>query len=91
MDAKEKLQIMDAISQNVIDLIQKRQASRVKALDALGNASMENLPDEVKKMREIEAGKIRAVMQEQTDLIEIIQAIFPKVPLEVKGERNKRQ
>jgi predicted amidohydrolase len=59
------------------DMIQKRLNNRVEALNTLESSPMDNLPDEVKKMREIEAGKIRAVMQEQKDLIEIVKILFP--------------
>ncbi len=62
---------MANITQSIIDIIQQRKTSRVKALEALSSSPLDNLSDEVKIMREVEAGKIRSVMQEQTDLIQI--------------------
>ncbi|MGN6438184.1 MAG: hypothetical protein ACTHMM_16710 [Agriterribacter sp.] len=60
------------------DMIQSRLNNRVDALTHLNMVNpLEGIPDEVKKMREIEAGKIRAVMQEQKDLLELIKLLFP--------------
>lgn len=94
MNTEEKIKLMAETSQNVIDIIQKRQASRLKALDALSSSPLDNIPDEVKKMREIEAAKIMAVMQEQSDLIDIVRMLFPKtqtVPLKRKAKAKKEK
>jgi uncharacterized membrane protein len=85
-----KTMIMAETAQHLVEMIQKRVASRLSALNALQSPPLDNIPDEVKKMREIEAGKIRAVMQEQTDLIEIIQMLFPKTTAEAPVVEKKR-
>lgn len=59
------------------DMIQSRLNNRIEALNHLEPSPMDSgIPDEIKKMREIEACKIRAVMQEQKDLIELIKLLF---------------
>jgi hypothetical protein len=78
MSADDQIKIMQATIKTVFDLLQDRLNNRVEALNALENAHMDNIPDQVKQMREVEAGKIRAVMQEQKDLITILKAIFPQ-------------
>jgi uncharacterized membrane protein len=76
---EEKTQIMADTTQHLIDMIQKRINNRIEALNALAASPLDQMiSDEVKKMREIEAGKIRAVLQEQKDLIEIMHLLFPK-------------
>ena len=77
MKESEKATIMAETAQNLISMIQNRLNSRVEALNTLSTSSMESIPDKVKEMRETEAIKIRAVMQEQKDLIEIIKILFP--------------
>lgn len=78
MQTEEKIKIMSDTTQHLIDMVQKRLNNRVEALNSLENSPLENIPDEVKKMREIEAGKIRAVMEEQKDLVDIMRVLFPK-------------
>jgi len=75
---KEKLQVMASTVKTIKDLLQKRLSNKLEALNAVSSASLDNIPVEVQKMREDEASKIRAVMQEQKDLIEIINAMFPE-------------
>jgi predicted amidohydrolase len=79
LSTTDKAIIMAETAAQLADMIQKRLSNRIEALNALSASPMENLPDEVKKMREIEGGKIRAVMQEQKDLIDIIKVLFPNV------------
>lgn len=87
--SNENVKLMAEISQTIINVIQSRQSSRVKALTALASSPMDNIPDEVKKMREIEAAKIRAVMQEQDDLIDICKMLFPQVATSNKQVKKK--
>lgn len=82
-------QKMAETAQHLINMIQQRNASRQKALDALQSSPLDNIPDDVKKMREIEARSIRAVMQEQIDLIEIIRILFLMVPTDNSGGKQK--
>ena len=78
MEANEKIQIMVETAQQLIGMVQKRMNNRMSALTALQTTSLDALPDEVKQMREVEASRVRAVMQEQSDLIDIIEMLFPK-------------
>ena len=78
MEANEKTIVMVETAQSLKDMVQKRMANRMTALTTLQTSPMESLPDDVKQMREIEASRIRAVMQEQSDLIEIIEMLFPQ-------------
>lgn len=75
---KEKLEVMAATVKSIKELLQKRLSNKIEALNSVASASIDNIPVEVQKMREDEAGKIRAVMQEQKDLIEIINVMFPE-------------
>lgn len=77
MEDKIKLQIMSDTIKPVKDLLQKRLANKVELLNNLQGSSIDNVPEQIQKMREEEASRIRAVMQEQKDLIEIINALFP--------------
>jgi predicted amidohydrolase len=82
-----KAQIMHETAKDLIDMIQNRLNSRVTTLVTLQSSPLDAIPDEVKKMREVEASRIRAVMQEQTDLIEIIKILFPKVSTPVEKQQ----
>lgn len=77
MDEKKQIEIMAATVKSIKDLLQRRLNNKVDALTALQSQPLDNIPDIIQKMREDEAAKIRAVMQEQKDLIEIINAMFP--------------
>lgn len=79
MDDKIKLQIMSATIKPLKDVLQKRLANKVELLNTLQGSSLDNIPEQIQKMREEEASRVRAVMQEQKDLIEIINALFPEV------------
>lgn len=69
---------MTEAADQLVSMIQNRLSNRIEALNALSGSPIDSLPDEVKKMREVEASKIRAVMEEQKDLIAIIKMLFPK-------------
>jgi hypothetical protein len=77
MNTNDKFSIMTNVAKQLKDIIQGRLNNRLDAVNALAGSPLDNVPDEVKKMREIEAGKNRAVMQEQKDLIELIKTIYP--------------
>jgi hypothetical protein len=77
MDDKIKLQIMSATIKPIKDLLQKRLANKVELLNTLQSSSLDNIPEQIQKMREEEAARVRAVMQEQKDLIEIVNALYP--------------
>lgn len=78
MDEKQQIEIMTATVKSIKDLLQKRLGNKVEALNAISAKPLETVPEVIQKMREEEDAKIRAVMQEQKDLIEIINAMFPE-------------
>jgi predicted metal-dependent hydrolase len=77
MNDKEKLEIMSATVKPIIDLLQTRMNKRVEILTTLSTNNLDSIPESVRKMREEECAKIRAVIQEQSDLIEIIKVLYP--------------
>jgi hypothetical protein len=77
MNTNDKFSIMTNVAKQLKDIIQGRLNTRIDSVNTLQGSSLDNVPDEVKKMREIEAGKTRAVMQEQKDLIELIKTLYP--------------
>lgn len=77
MEASKELEIMAATVKTIKDLLQKRLNNKVDLLNTLQSQPLDNIPDAVKLKREEEASRVRAVMQEQKDLIEIINALFP--------------
>lgn len=76
MEDKEYIAIMATVK-TIKELLQKRLSNKVDLLNTLQSTSLDNVPDAVKLKREEEASRVRAVMQEQKDLIEIINALFP--------------
>lgn len=77
MDDKIKLQIMSTTIKPIKELLQKRLSNKLELLNTLQSSSLDNIPEQIQKMREEEAARVRAVMQEQKDLIEIINALYP--------------
>ena len=71
-------QAMYDAAQRLIEMVQRRMNDRVRILQELNVTPMDNIPDAVKEMREVEAVKLRAVIQEQMDLIDTMKIIFPK-------------
>lgn len=74
---QQKLQIMASTVKPIIDLLHKRMKNRIDTLNTLTNVTLDNVPETVKLKREEEASKLRAVIQEQSDLIEIIESLYP--------------
>lgn len=66
-----------ATVKTIKDLLNKRMMNKVELLTTLSSASLDNIPSAVQMKREEEAAIVRAVIQEQKDLIEIINALFP--------------
>ena len=77
MDDKQKLEIMAETVATFKKLLQKRLANKVELLGTLQDNISDSIPESVKKMREEGASRVRAVMQEQKDLIEIVEALYP--------------
>ena len=77
MNEKEKFAAMTDAAKQLKSMILSRLNNRIETLNALAGSPVDSLPDDVRKMREIEACKIRAVVEEQKDLIAIIKMLFP--------------
>ena len=77
MNDKQIVEVMQQTIKPILDLLNSRMKLRVETLNTLQAATLDNAPESVKLMREQEASKVRAVLQEQTDLIEIIKALYP--------------
>jgi hypothetical protein len=73
----EKLLIMKQTVKPIIDLIEQRLKTRRTMLDTLVIQPVDNVPESIKKMREEESSKIRAVIQEQEDLLATIKVLYP--------------
>lgn len=84
----EQLKIMSDTVKPIIELIQSRIDGRQDALNALAIQPVDsNIPESIKKMREVEARQIRAILQEQKDILSIIKALYPQS----YGENEKKQ
>lgn len=79
MDEYKIITIMNETVKSIKDILDKRLANRIEALQAISNSPTDILPETIQKMREEEAAKIRAVIQEQRDMIDIIKSLFPNV------------
>lgn len=78
MKEGDKIKVMADTLKPINDLIEQRLQTRLDMLTTLGVQPLDsNIPESVKKMREEEASKIKAVVQELRDLKAIIKAIFP--------------
>lgn len=80
MDESTKLQIMSDTVKPIINLLDERLRTRTEMLTTLGSQPLDtSIPESVKKMREEEASKMRAVVQELNDLKAIIKVLYPNV------------
>jgi hypothetical protein len=77
MDEKKQIEIMAATIKPVKDLLNKRMLNKVELLNTLSANTLDTIPESIKLKREEEAARVRAVIHEQKDLIEIINALFP--------------
>lgn len=77
MEDKQRLEIMAETVGTFKTLLTKRLNNKVELLNTLQDNISDTTPESIKKMREEEAARVRAVMQEQKDLIEIVNALYP--------------
>jgi hypothetical protein len=70
---------MSVTVNSIKKLLEKRLSNRLDALEALAITSLDNVPESIQKMREEEASKTRAVIQEQRDILDIIKSLFPNI------------
>jgi hypothetical protein len=78
MNEEEKYRIMEATIQSVKDMLAKRLSSRIDMLNTLATSPMDGLPEKVQELREREAEKTRAIINEQKDILELLNMLFPK-------------
>lgn len=71
------IQIMTSVIKPIVKMLQNRMNNRIDAMKAFTVHPTDNIPVEIQKMREEEALRVRAVIQEQKDLIDIIQTMYP--------------
>jgi len=74
---EKKSKIMSATVSSIKELLEKRLSNRLDALQAIATTPLDNVPESIQKMREEEASKTRAVIQEQRDILDIIRSLFP--------------
>lgn len=72
-----KIKIMAETVKPITDLIQQRLDTRLDMLSTLAGQAIDSVPESIRKMREDESSKIRAVVQEQRDLLATIKALYP--------------
>ncbi len=77
MTSEEKISFMNQTVKPIIDLLEKRLKNKTAALSAIQPNGLDSIPDEVKKMRELQAVRLNAVIEELTDLIDIAKAMYP--------------
>ena len=86
MNNNDKIQLMNDTLKPIVDLIESRLNSRLDMLSTLASQPLDSsIPESVKEMRETESSKIRAVVQEQRDLLATIKALYPSIP---KGKKS---
>ena len=78
MNNNDKLQLMNDAVERITQMIQDRLDVNESELTNGYDSPMDNVPDEVKVIREQEAMKMRAVKKEQKEILQIIQLMFPK-------------
>lgn len=77
MTNENEIKIMSMTVKSIKDILEKRMSQRMDTLETLASSSMDNIPESIQKMREAEASKTRAVIQEQRDILELIKSLFP--------------
>ncbi len=73
----EKTRIMQDAIKPIVDFIEQRKASRQNILNTLAAQPVDSTPESIRKMREEESAKLRAVIQEQSDILATIKVLFP--------------
>ena len=73
----QKIKIMVDTVKPIVDFIQKRLDTRLDMLATLANQPLDSIPESVKLKREEESAKLRAVIQEERDILSTINALYP--------------
>ena len=77
LNENQKVKIMNATVKPITELIQQRLNTRLDMLQTLAAQPLDSIPESIRRMREDESSKIRAVVQEQRDLLATIKALYP--------------
>jgi hypothetical protein len=78
MTADEKIRFMNDVVKPIKKMLKARIKARKDAMTAYESNILDQLPDEVKVIREKEAVVIRAVMTEQQDLLDVLDLMYPE-------------
>jgi hypothetical protein len=78
MTNDKELNLMNDVVNTITSIVQNRLNSRTEALEAIASSSGDVVPESILKMREEEAAKIRAVAQEQREILAIIKSVYPQ-------------
>jgi uncharacterized protein YlaN (UPF0358 family) len=76
-DKEQALKIMNDTAKSIKKMIDSKLSNKTVALTGLDFNALDNINDDVKKMRELQAVRLRAVIEELSDLKEIINAMYP--------------
>lgn len=75
---KQTIEIMQKTVKPIVELIEQRLETRQAVINTLSaNAIDTSVPESVKLLREQEAARVRAVVQELKDLLAMIKALHP--------------
>ena len=77
MDDKQKIEIMTQTVKPIQEFIEQRLKSRQELLNTLAAQPVDSTPESIRKMREDESAKLRAVIQEQNDILATIKVLYP--------------
>lgn len=74
---KQKIAIMAQTVKPITDFIEQRLKSRQELLNTLAIQPVDTTPESIRMKREEESAKLRAVIQEQNDILATIKALYP--------------
>jgi hypothetical protein len=78
MDTTEKKQIMASTVKPIVNLLEKRMGNKMEALKAY-EGPIKDANDEISRIREIEAVKLRHEIDVLKDLGDIVKAMYPEL------------
>ena len=73
----QKIQIMAETVKPIVEFIEQRLKSRQEMLITLASQPVDSTPESIRIKREEESAKLRAVIQEQNDILATIKVLFP--------------
>jgi hypothetical protein len=78
MNTKEKIEFMAAVVKPIVSLLDKRMSNKMEALKAY-EGPIKDANDEISRIREIEAVKLRHEVDVLKDLVDIVKAMYPEI------------